>query len=97
MKKVLAVLGIFTCGILFSQEFKMSIGFPMVATLYNGKDAYVMGKDAKMRVCGGDANMYVRIDGKTPADKNLYYVMPGQTLIPNNQQSYSAVCIKMGN
>lgn len=97
MNRITILTIIFLCGMLAAQEVNMSITPTVGADKFDSKSAFVIGKDAKTRTCPADANVYVRIEGKNPPDKNLYYVAPKTVLFPQGNQNYSIVCIKMGN
>lgn len=96
MRNILLFAVVF-CGLVAAQEVKMSVTPAVGADKFTETNAFVIGKDAKTRTCPADYNVYVRMDGKKPEDKNLYYVMPKQVLLPQGSMNYTIVCIKMGN
>lgn len=92
---VMFVLLVGLLGMMSSEEPKISVTPALVATGYNTSEAFVIGKDMKTRHCPSDFNLYIRIDGKKPEDKNLYYVAPKQMLTPQQGGvSFTAFCIR---
>jgi len=95
MKLFYVAMGLIACAVTVQAE-KVVVVPPIEPNAVNPTDAFIIGKDAKMRTCPADANVYMMREAKgQPVDKNIYYVPPKQVLMSTPQMTFTIVCVKI--